>query len=76
MAIRLALLEADRRARPGEHPVHGEAVGRPIGLDDAGQRRDPVLRPIDGALHHQLGAGLGAEQARQMEGEDAVGRNG
>src|SRR6476646_3227983 len=26
VAIRLALLEADRRARPREHPVHGEAV--------------------------------------------------
>src|SRR6476620_12349653 len=72
VAIRLALLEADRRARPREHPVHGEAVRRPVGLDDAGQRGDTVLRPVDRPLHHQLGARLGAEQARQMEGEDAV----
>src|SRR5512145_2641743 len=31
MAIGLALLETDRRIGPREHPVHGEAIGRPIG---------------------------------------------
>src|SRR6476620_5370153 len=64
VTIRLALLEADRRARPGEHPVHGEAVRRPVGFDHAGERGDTILWPVDRPLHHQLGARLGTEQAR------------
>ncbi|MCY1172026.1 hypothetical protein D9M73_121520 [compost metagenome] len=39
-------LEAHGRAGAGKTPVHGEGEGRPVGLDDAGQRRDRILRPI------------------------------
>ena len=72
VAIRLALFEPHADFRLGEDPVHGEAVGRPIGLDDAGKSGDAVLRPVDRSLHHQARAGFGAKQARKVEGQNAV----
>src|SRR5262249_29798762 len=46
VAIGFTSLEANCRTRSREQPVHREAVGRPVGLDDARKRRDRVLRPV------------------------------
>ena len=40
---RLVLLEG-RPARPCEHPVHREGEIEPVGLNDAIERRDSILR--------------------------------
>ena len=72
----LILLEPDPLIGPGEAPVHGEAVGRPVGLDHPAQRRDAVLGRVRGAADPQVPARRRAEQALDMEGERPFAEQG
>lgn len=70
MGHRLARLEADF-ARPGKAPVHGEGIGAPVGLDNAGEGRDAILHAIDRAGDPGVPARRGAQEEAHLEGEDA-----
>src|SRR3954451_12546052 len=72
MAIWLALLKSYFGIRAGESPIHREGVRRPIRLDDLAQRRDGVFRPVDRSGHKEVEAWIGAEQARDVEGQDTM----
>ncbi len=58
-ADRLADGEGDRDARAGHLPVHGESGRGPVGLDDALQGGDAVLRPVGGTAGQELIARAG-----------------
>jgi len=72
VADRLASLKPHRCARSDELPVHCEREGRPIRLDDSGQRSNRNLRAIDRTLHQKANAGLGAEHTGDMERQNTV----
>src|SRR5438045_6968149 len=68
----LTLIEMHRHLRPGEQPVHGETVGRPVRLDHPGERRDRVFWTIDRAAYHQIETCFGAKQTRHMKRKNAT----
>jgi hypothetical protein len=63
---------AAKAAGPGQLPVHGKGKRQPVGLDDAFERRDPVLRKIGDAARPQTHARFGSEQVADVEGQDAA----
>ena len=48
------------------------AVSGPVGLDDAAERRDSILRAVYRALHHEVISRLGAKQAADVERQNAA----
>src|SRR5262249_33598477 len=72
VAERLTSFEPHHELRAREHPIHRERVGRPICLDDTGQRRQAVLRPVERPGRDEIDTRLGTEQTRDMKGEDAM----
>src|SRR5439155_9537066 len=57
---------------PRHLPVHRERIGEPIGLNDACQGGDTVLRAVKGSGRKQVPPRLGAEEIAQVEGDNAV----
>lgn len=70
-AERLVPLKGNRRALPREFPVHREGKGRPVGLDDAGQRLDRILWAVERAGGQEIVAGFGVKQPVHREGQHA-----
>jgi hypothetical protein len=72
VAERLTSFEPHHELRTREQPIHRERVRRPIGLDDTGQRRQAVLRPVERPGREEVDTRLCTEQTRDIEGEDPM----
>src|SRR3546814_9860837 len=67
----LPFFKANGEAGPGQLPIHRERIWRPVGLDDAFQRRSPILRTIARHLDPQIHARRCTEQVAERKGHDA-----
>src|SRR3546814_10101412 len=70
----LPFFKANGEAGPGQLPIHRERIWRPVGLDDAFQRRSPILRTIARPLDPQIHARRCTEQVAERKGHDATAK--
>ena len=70
-AKRLALFEFDDPG-PCHDPVHGERKGQPVGLDQSGQGRNPVLDMVRRAARPNRPTRRGPEQIAGVKGHNAA----
>src|SRR3546814_8818217 len=70
----LPFFKANGEAGPGQLPIHRERIWRPVGLDDAFQRRSPILRTIARPLDPKIHARRCTEQVAERKGHDATAK--